>query len=157
MTTNDAQTGDTGKAPVVGGKIAGRAKQIDGRLSEFDGKTFGDPEEQLEGTAEVVAGRIQEAVGKAEGEVIASAEKQSYQDVWEGRAAQVEGAAKQAAGKVVAGWGRLTGQPDTELKGMAEQVEGAAEKAVGGATKDAAKQSLSDAVAADQDYVTGRD
>ena len=157
MSTNDTQTSETGRAPVVGGKIAGRANQIDGRLSEFDGKTFGDPEEQLDGTGEVIAGRIQEAVGKAEGEVIASAEKQSHQDMWEGRAAQMEGAAKQAAGKVVAGFGRLTGQPDTELKGMAEQVDGAAEKAGGKATEDQAKQSFNDALDADKTYVTGKD
>jgi len=151
MSTNDT------KAPLVGGKIEGRAKQVDGRLTELDGKTFDDPVEQLDGMAEVVAGRVEEAVGKAEGDVIAAAEKESYQGIREGRAERLEGATREAAGKVKAGWGRMTGQPDTEIKGIAEQVDGAAEKAVGSATEDTAKGTFGDALKTDLDYVTGND
>ncbi|MES2027471.1 MAG: CsbD family protein [Pseudomonadota bacterium] len=52
---------------------------------------------------------------------------------------QVEGALKDAAGKVQQEIGKLVGSTEQQAKGLAKQVEGKAEKAVGDA-KDAFKK-----------------
>jgi len=44
---------------------------------------------------------------------------------------QVEGAIKQAAGKVQQKTGELVGSPNQQVKGAAKQVEGGVQKAVG--------------------------
>lgn len=56
---------------------------------------------------------------------------------------QVEGAIKDAAGKVQEKFGEVVGSKEQQAKGIAKQVEGKAEKAAGDvkeAVKDAAKK-----------------
>jgi uncharacterized protein YjbJ (UPF0337 family) len=52
---------------------------------------------------------------------------------------RIEGAAKQAKGKVKATWGKLTGDAKTEAEGKTEQAEGRVQNAVGG-MKDTARE-----------------
>ena len=51
---------------------------------------------------------------------------------------RIEGAAKQAKGKVKETWGKVTGDTKTEAEGKADKVEGRVQNAVGG-VKDAAR------------------
>ena len=51
---------------------------------------------------------------------------------------RVEGAAKQAKGKVKETWGKLTGDAKTEAEGKADKAEGRVQNAVGG-MKDTAR------------------
>ena len=52
---------------------------------------------------------------------------------------RIEGAGKQAKGKVKETWGKLTGDAKTEAEGRAEKAEGRVQNAVGG-MKDAARE-----------------
>jgi len=61
---------------------------------------------------------------------------------------RIEGAGKQAKGKVKEGWGQLTGDAKTEAEGKADKAEGRAQNAVGG-MKDAARDA--------RDKVTGKE
>ena len=61
---------------------------------------------------------------------------------------RIEGAGKQAKGKVKEVWGKVTGDAKTEAEGKAEKAEGRVQNAVGG-MKDAARDA--------RDKVTGRE
>jgi uncharacterized protein YjbJ (UPF0337 family) len=61
---------------------------------------------------------------------------------------RIEGAARQAKGKVKEAWGKVTGDAKTEAEGKAEQVAGRAQNAVGG-IKDAAREA--------RDKMTGKE
>ena len=52
---------------------------------------------------------------------------------------RIEGAARQAKGKVKEAWGKVTGDAKTEAEGKADKAEGRVQNAVGGA-KDAARE-----------------
>ena len=52
---------------------------------------------------------------------------------------RIEGAARQAKGKVKETWGKVTGDAKTEAEGKAEQAAGRTQNAVGG-IKDAARE-----------------
>ncbi len=51
---------------------------------------------------------------------------------------RIEGAGKQAKGKVKEAWGKTTGDAKTEAEGKADKAEGRVQNAVGG-MKDAAR------------------
>jgi uncharacterized protein YjbJ (UPF0337 family) len=61
---------------------------------------------------------------------------------------RIEGAARQAKGKVKETWGKVTGDAKTEAEGKAEQAAGRTQNAVGG-IKDAAREA--------RDKVTGKE
>lgn len=56
---------------------------------------------------------------------------------------RVEGAAKQAKGKIKEGVGKLTGDAKTQAEGNADQAEGKVQNTVGG-IKDKARELLDD-------------
>ena len=61
---------------------------------------------------------------------------------------RIEGAGKQAKGKVKETWGKMTGDAKTEAEGQADKAEGRAQNAVGG-MKDSARDA--------RDKVTGKE
>jgi uncharacterized protein YjbJ (UPF0337 family) len=61
---------------------------------------------------------------------------------------RIEGAAKQAKGKLKETWGKVTGDAKTEAEGKADKAEGRVQNAVGG-MKDAARET--------RDKVTGKE
>ena len=77
--------------------MAGRAKELKGRVKEGAGKLLGNEKLEAKGRAEKTAGRTRRRAG--------------------GAAKEVKGTAKAAAGK-------LTRNEDLELKGKAERESG---------------------------------
>ncbi|HSZ92116.1 MAG TPA: CsbD family protein [Acetobacteraceae bacterium] len=61
---------------------------------------------------------------------------------------RIEGAGKQAKGKVKETWGKMTGDAKTEAEGKADKAEGRVQNAVGG-MKDSARDA--------RDKVTGKE
>ena len=104
----------------------GAGNKLVGSIKEEFGKLTGDHATQAEGLGQKAGGSVQNAAGKAEdsADLHARTGEGPSQD-------RVDGAGDKFAGGVKEGWGKLTGDRETQAEGAAQKTGGSIQNALG--------------------------
>ena len=107
-------------------RAQGAGDKLVGSIKEEFGKLTGDHATQAEGFGQKAGGSVQNAAGKAEdaSDLHARTGDGPSQD-------RVDGAGDKFAGGVKEGWGKLTGDHETQAEGAAQKTGGSIQNAIG--------------------------